>query len=91
MAAPDSAIFRKAALERLASPEQLDARRSLVAAAKKSFELSEARYKGGVDSYLNLLDAQRSLYGAELELIGTRLADATNRVALYKALGGGWQ
>lgn len=37
------------------------------------------------------LDAQRSLYGAELELIGTRLADATNRVALYKALGGGWQ
>lgn len=77
--------------ERATLAEQLDARRSLVAAAKKSFELSEARYKGGVDSYLNLLDAQRSLYGAELELIGTRLADATNRVALYKALGGGWQ
>ena len=77
--------------ERATLAEQLDARRSLVAAAKKSFELSEARYKGGVDSYLNLLDAQRSLYGAELELIGTRLADATNRVALYTALGGGWQ
>ena len=77
--------------ERATLAEQLDARRSLVAAAKKSFELSEARYKGGVDSYLNLLDAQRSLYGAELELIGTRLADATNRVTLYKALGGGWQ
>ena len=77
--------------ERATLAEQLDARRSLVAAAKKSFELSEARYKGGVDSYLNLLDAQRSLYGAELELIATRLSDATNRVALYKALGGGWQ
>ncbi|MFT3760476.1 MAG: AdeC/AdeK/OprM family multidrug efflux complex outer membrane factor [Thauera sp.] len=71
--------------------EQLDARRALVEATAKSFELSDARYKGGVDSFLNLLDAQRSLYGAELELIGTRLADATNRVELYKALGGGWQ
>ena len=77
--------------ERATLAEQLDARRKLVEAANKSFELSEARYQGGVDSYLNLLDAQRTLYGAELELIATRLADATNRVALYKALGGGWQ
>ncbi len=77
--------------ERATLAEQLDARRKLVEATKKSFELSDARYQGGVDSYLNLLDAQRSLYGAELELIAARLADATNRVALYKALGGGWQ
>lgn len=77
--------------ERATLAEQLDARRKLVEAARKSFELSDARYRGGVDSYLNLLDAQRSLYGAELELISARLADATNRVALYKALGGGWQ
>ena len=34
---------------------------------------------------------QRSLYAAELELIGVRLIEASNRVALYKALGGGWQ
>ncbi len=77
--------------ERATLAEQLDARRRLAAAAGRSFELSEARYRGGVDSYLNLLDAQRSLYAAELELIATRLADATSRVALYKALGGGWQ
>ncbi|MCK2095833.1 AdeC/AdeK/OprM family multidrug efflux complex outer membrane factor [Thauera aromatica] len=77
--------------ERATLAEQLDARRRLAAAAARSFELSEARYRGGVDSYLNLLDAQRSLYAAELELIATRLADAGNRVALYKALGGGWQ
>lgn len=77
--------------ERATLAEQLDARRKLVEAANKSFALSDARYKGGVDSYLNLLDAQRSLYGAELELISTRLSDASNRVALYKALGGGWQ
>ncbi|CAH1746347.1 Outer membrane protein OprM [Thauera humireducens] len=77
--------------ERATLAEQLDARRKLVEATQKSFELSEARYKGGVDSYLNLLDAQRSLYAAELEMISVRLSDATNRVALYKALGGGWQ
>ena len=72
-------------------PPSTSARRKLVEATKQSFALSDARYKGGVDSYFNLLDAQRSLYGAELELIATRLSDATNRVALYKALGGGWQ
>ena len=77
--------------DRATLAEQLDARRKLVEATQKSFDLSEARYKGGVDSYLNLLDAQRSLYAAELELISVRLSDATNRVALYKALGGGWQ
>jgi multidrug efflux system outer membrane protein len=44
-----------------------------------------------VDSYLGLLDAQRTLYAAELDLIGVRLADAANRVTLYKVLGGGWQ
>jgi len=77
--------------DRATLSEQLDARRKLVEATAKSFELSEARYKGGVDSYLNLLDAQRSLYAAEQELISVRLSDATNRVALYKALGGGWQ
>ncbi|ENO87425.1 AdeC/AdeK/OprM family multidrug efflux complex outer membrane factor [Thauera linaloolentis] len=77
--------------ERATLAEQLDARRALVEATAKSFELSDARYKGGVDSYFNLLDAQRGLYGAELELISVRLSDATNRVALYKALGGGWQ
>ena len=71
--------------------EQLDARRRLVEATAAGFRLSEARYKGGVDSYLGLLDAQRTLYGAELDLIGVRLSEAVNRVALYKVLGGGWQ
>ena len=63
----------------------------LVEAAKRSFELSEARYEAGVDSYLGLLDAQRSLYVSEQALIAARLSDASNRVALYKVLGGGWQ
>ncbi len=77
--------------DRATIAEQLDARRKLVDATAEGFRLSEARYKGGVDSYLGVLDAQRTLYGAQLDLIGVRLSDASNRVALYKALGGGWQ
>jgi multidrug efflux system outer membrane protein len=77
--------------ERATVTERVDARRKQVAATQNSLKLSDARYRGGVDSYLSLLDAQRSLYAAEQELIAVRLADATNRVALYKALGGGWQ
>jgi multidrug efflux system outer membrane protein len=86
------AAFREVAdalAERATLAEQLDARRKLVEATAASFQLSEARYKAGIDSYLGLLDAQRTLYGAELDLIGVRLSEAANRVALYKALGGG--
>jgi multidrug efflux system outer membrane protein len=77
--------------ERATLAERLDARRKQVEATQAAFLLAEARYKGGVDSFLGLLDAQRSLYLAEQELIVVRLADAANRVALYKVLGGGWQ
>lgn len=75
--------------DRATLTEELDARRRVLDATQAGFNLSEARYKGGVDSYLGLLDAQRTLYAAELDLIGVRLADAANRVALYKVLGGG--
>ncbi|MBN8442459.1 MAG: AdeC/AdeK/OprM family multidrug efflux complex outer membrane factor [Thauera sp.] len=71
--------------------EQLAAQRKLVAATAESFRLSDARYRAGVDSYLGLLEAQRSLYAAEQALIVARLTEASNRVALYKALGGGWK
>jgi multidrug efflux system outer membrane protein len=77
--------------ERATLTEQLDARRKLVEATAASFRLSEARYKGGVDSYLGLLDAQRTLYSAEQDLIGVRLSEDANRVTLYKVLGGGWK
>ncbi|MFI4868564.1 MAG: efflux transporter outer membrane subunit [Steroidobacterales bacterium] len=70
---------------------QRRAQESLVDAARRTYELSEQRYKAGTDSYLTLLDAQRSLYGAQQGLIATRLAQQNNRVSLYKALGGGWQ
>lgn len=77
--------------ERATLTDQLDARRRLVDASAASFTLSDARYRGGVDSYLGLLDAQRALYVAEQDLIGVRVAEAANRVTLYKVLGGGWR
>ena len=70
--------------------EQLGAQRALVAAARSSFQLSSVRYNKGIDSYLAVLDAQRTLYSAESALISDELSQATNVVTMYKALGGGW-
>jgi len=70
---------------------QRQAQEALVEASKRSYDLSQQRYKSGSDSYLAVLDAQRSYYGAQQGLIATRLAQQNNRVTLYKALGGGWQ
>ena len=69
---------------------RLDARQAQVAAAARSLELAELRYRGGVDSQLQWLDAQRSLLGAEQALLGAQVARAANLVELYKVLGGGW-
>jgi len=69
---------------------QLEAQQSLVDATSESYRLSDARFKRGVDSYLSVLDAQRSLYTAQQNLIGTRLSRFTNLVTFYKTLGGGW-
>ncbi|HET6490095.1 MAG TPA: efflux transporter outer membrane subunit [Syntrophales bacterium] len=69
--------------------DQLQAQQSLVDASSESYRLSDARYTRGIDSYLRVLDAQRSLYGAQQGLISIRLARLTNLVTLYKVLGGG--
>lgn len=69
--------------------DQLTAQQSLVDATAVTYRLSEARYQKGVDSYLGVLDAQRSLYGAQQGLIAVRLSKLTNLVTLYKVLGGG--
>jgi len=68
---------------------QMEAQQSLVDATAQSHFLSNARYKSGIDSYLSVLDAQRSLYGAQQGLIAVRLSKLTNLVTLYKVLGGG--
>ncbi|TDR82966.1 efflux transporter outer membrane subunit [Paludibacterium purpuratum] len=69
--------------------EQLAAQQHLAAASANSYQLSDARYKAGIDGYLTLLDSQRSLYAAEQKLITVKLAQQANRVTLFKVLGGG--
>jgi len=77
------ALARRGAME-----AQLAAQNDLLAAATTSYELQIARYREGVDPYLNALDAQRTLYGARQSQTATRLARAQNLVALYLSVGG---
>ncbi|MRD71897.1 efflux transporter outer membrane subunit [Rhodocyclus tenuis] len=69
--------------------QQTQAQQALVEASAASYRLSQARFERGVDSYLAVLDSQRTLYAAQQNLISVRLAGLTNQVTLYKALGGG--
>ena len=68
--------------------QQLRANRNFVDAAADSYRLTDMRYRGGLDSFLTSLDAQRSLYTAQRTLLSTQLVEASNRVTLYRALGG---
>jgi len=70
--------------------DQLNAQSNVVEAESVRFKLAQLRYDNGVASYLDLLDAQRSLFAAQQALIQTRLAQLQNQVGLYRALGGGW-
>ena len=70
--------------------EQQQAQATRVAAERKVLELAELRYRGGVAAYLEVLDAQRSLFDAELEEAQTLGSHFVSLVRLYKALGGGW-
>jgi len=69
--------------------EQVAAQQSLTDATEAGYLLSQARYEQGIDNYLTVLDSQRSLYGAQQELIATHLTRLQNLVTLYKVLGGG--
>jgi outer membrane protein, multidrug efflux system len=71
--------------------DQLNAQQALVDANADSLRMSRARFDRGVDSFLEVLDSQRSLYTAQQGLITTRLSRLTNMVTLYKVLGGGWK
>lgn len=69
--------------------ERLDAQRALVQAWTRSLTLAEARFRAGADSWLTVLDAQRSLHAAQQALITLELTEQSNRITLYKVLGGG--
>ena len=70
--------------------EQREAQARRVSAERKVLDLAEMRYRGGVAAYLEVLDAQRSLFGAEIDETQTITANLVSLVQLYKALGGGW-
>ena len=75
--------LRQAGLRRASEGQRL-------AAERKVLELAELRYRGGVSAYLEVLDAQRSLFGAELDASSAARDECVALIQLYKALGGGW-
>lgn len=69
---------------------QAEAQASLVQATGTAYDLSTRRYERGVDGYLSKLDAQRSHAAARQDLVSVLLSRQSNRLTLFKALGGGW-
>jgi multidrug efflux system outer membrane protein len=70
--------------------EQLRAQQAVARAEQDRFNLSDLRYRNGTASYLDLLDAQRSLFAAQQQAIQANLLRLQNQVTLYRVLGGGW-
>jgi multidrug efflux system outer membrane protein len=69
--------------------DQVRAQNSRAESAQVAAKLSDARFRAGVDSFLTTLDAQRTAYAAQQQLVATRLTQAGNLVELYRSLGGG--
>jgi multidrug efflux system outer membrane protein len=70
--------------------EQRSQEERLVRTLEDTVRLSELRYRGGLDSYLQVLDAQRNLFNGQLTLAQLRLQERVSVVQLFRALGGGW-
>jgi len=70
--------------------EERGQQEKLVATLEDTVRLSELRYRGGLDSYLQVLDAQRNLFSGQLSLAQLRLDERQSVVEIYRSLGGGW-
>lgn len=70
--------------------EQLRAQRAQAQAEGVRFRLADLRYRNGVTSFLDVLDAQRALFTTQLATVQVQLTQIQNEVTLYKVLGGGW-
>ena len=70
--------------------EERERQEQLVAALRESQRLSTLRYRGGLDSYLQVLDADRNLFQGDVALARLRQQELQSIVDLYRALGGGW-
>ena len=85
--------FREASdalVSRKTLKDQLDAQARQLEAEQVRYKLSDLRYTNGIASYLDLLDAQRSLFSLEQAVVQVRLTQLQNQINLYKVLGGGW-
>ena len=83
-AGPSLVLAARATLD-----EQLVAQRALLDDASETYHLAEIRFRSGVDSFLPVLDAQRSLYSAQQGIVSLELLRLQNMATVYKALGGG--
>jgi outer membrane protein TolC len=81
----DALVFRAKASE---IRTQQEAR---VQAARRALDIANLRYTNGLGTYLDVLDAQRQLFTAEIDLAGITRDQLTAVVQVYKALGGGWE
>jgi len=70
--------------------DQVEAKQAQVNALRQALRLSELRYDEGLSSYIEVLDAQRNLFSAELDLTGIQRTQLATVVQLFRALGGGW-
>ncbi|MEP6474735.1 MAG: TolC family protein, partial [Gemmatimonadota bacterium] len=70
--------------------DQLVAQETQARALKRALDLAQSRYSSGVSSYLEVLDAQRTLFTAQLTLVQVQRQYLSSTVQLYKALGGSW-
>ncbi|MGL5987078.1 MAG: TolC family protein, partial [Burkholderiales bacterium] len=70
--------------------DKIDAQQKQVTALRSYARFARMRYEGGYSSYLEVLDAERSLFNAELDFTRTQNDNFVRVISLYKALGGGW-
>jgi len=77
--------------ERSVVDDETQAQQKNVQAAQAAFDFVQIQYANGATDYLNVLDAQRTLFSAQQSLIQSRLSQQNSLITLYKALGGGWE
>jgi multidrug efflux system outer membrane protein len=70
---------------------EIEAQGVAIQAQQRRLELADARYRQGEDTYLNVLSAQQDLYSARQGRLQAQFNRLSSHIALYKALGGGWQ
>jgi outer membrane protein, multidrug efflux system len=71
--------------------DEVTSQQTQARALRRALQLAQLRYQSGVASYLEVLDAQRGLFTAELALSQAQLRQLTAAVELYRALGGSWR